>query len=130
MGGWAPWALMIKPPDLECCRRSQAPSRAQKGTPKRCGCYRSEIFMAEIRIAVVGVGNCASSLVQGIAHYTNGDDTTGLLHPELGGYRIQYLRVVAAFDIDKRKVGRSLEEAIFAAPNNTKIFCQDIPPSG
>jgi len=86
--------------------------------------------MAEIRIAIVGVGNCASSLVQGIAHYASGADTTGLLHPELGGYGIQDLRIVAAFDIDSRKVGRSLEEAIFAAPNNTKIFCHDVPSSG
>jgi myo-inositol-1-phosphate synthase len=86
--------------------------------------------MSEIRIAVVGVGNCASSLVQGIAHYSTGADTTGLLHTELGGYRIQDLRIVAAFDIDKRKVGRPLQEAIFAVPNNTKIFCPDVPPSG
>jgi myo-inositol-1-phosphate synthase len=86
--------------------------------------------MSEIRIAIVGVGNCASSLVQGIAHYTAGADTTGLLHSELGGYRIQDLRIVAAFDIDTRKVGRPLEEVIFAAPNNTKIFCRDIPITG
>src|SRR5580658_4557339 len=114
MRSWQPSPTMFVPPVLPCCRRSQVPSRAQKGTPKRCGCYRSEIFMAEIRIAVVGVGNCTSSLVQGIAHYATGADTTGLLHPELGGYQVQDLRIVAAFDIDRRKVGRSLEEAIFA----------------
>ena len=86
--------------------------------------------MAKIRIAIAGVGNCASSLVQGISYYASGADTTGLLHPELGGYRVEDLEVVAAFDIDARKVGRPLEEAIFALPNNTKTFHREIPSTG
>jgi myo-inositol-1-phosphate synthase len=88
-----------------------------------------------IRIAIAGVGNCASSLIQGIAYYAarrgkTDDDTVGLLHPEIGGYRIEHLQVVAAFDIDARKVGRPVEEAIFALPNNTKVFHRDIPQTG
>ena len=86
--------------------------------------------MSKIRIAIAGVGNCASSLVQGIHYYAAGADTTGLLHPELGGYRVEDLEIVAAFDIDARKIGRPLEEAMFALPNNTKVFHRDIPASG
>jgi myo-inositol-1-phosphate synthase len=83
-----------------------------------------------IRIAIAGVGNCASSLVQGITHYTKQPDGVGLMHPRLGGYAIADIRPVAAFDIDSRKVGRSLEEALFAAPNNTQVFCRELPESG
>src|SRR5688500_9596330 len=76
-----------------------------------------------IRIAIAGVGNCASSLVQGITFYASPDaHTTGLLHPDLGGYRVADIEPVAAFDVDVRKVGRPLEEAIFAPPNNTTVF--------
>jgi myo-inositol-1-phosphate synthase len=88
-----------------------------------------------IRIAIAGVGNCASSLVQGAAWYAaQGEDgenaTLGLMHPVIGGYRAQDIEVVAAFDIDARKVGKPFEEAVFAAPNNTKIFHSDLPASG
>jgi myo-inositol-1-phosphate synthase len=91
--------------------------------------------MPRIKIAIVGVGNCASSLVQGIAYYAakaarGESDTTGLQHPELGGYRVGDIEVVAAFDIDSRKVGKPVEEAIFSSPNNTKIFQRNIPSSG
>ncbi len=80
-----------------------------------------------IRIAIAGVGNCASSLVQGISFYAaHPDDHTGLAHPELGGYRITDIDVVAAFDIDARKVGKPLHEAIFAPPNNTMVFCREV----
>src|SRR5689334_6694947 len=85
--------------------------------------------MSAIRIAIAGIGNCASSLVQGIWHYA-GADQTGLAHPQVGPYRASDLEVVAAFDIDARKVGRPLEEAISAPPNNTKVFCSSIPTSG
>jgi myo-inositol-1-phosphate synthase len=81
-----------------------------------------------IRIAIVGVGNCASSLVQGIGFYAASNQESGLLHPTLGGYRAADLQVVAAFDIDARKVGRPIEEAIFALPNNTRKFHE--PPAG
>jgi len=80
-----------------------------------------------IRVAVAGVGNCASSLVQGISYYAaHADDHTGLAHPELGGYRITDIDVVAGFDIDSRKVSKPLHEAIFALPNNTTVFCRDV----
>ena len=76
-----------------------------------------------IRIAIAGVGNCASSLVQGISFYSDPrSDPTGLMHADIGGYRVGDIEPVAAFDIDVRKVGRPLEEAIFAPPNNTNVF--------
>jgi len=88
--------------------------------------------MKKIKIAVVGVGNCASSLLQGIQYYKDkqSDDAIGLMHWEIGGYRPFDIEVVAAFDIDKRKVGQDVSSAIFAEPNCTTVFCQDIPPSG
>src|SRR5688500_11447572 len=86
--------------------------------------------MSRIRIAIAGVGNCASSLVQGISYYNSQQHTEGLMHPDLGGYRVEDIEVVAAFDIDRRKVGRPLEAAIFAAPNNTKTICRQLPRSG
>ncbi len=85
-----------------------------------------------IRIAIVGVGNCASALVQGIHYYRDKspEDAIGLMHWEIGGYRPSDIRVVAAFDIDARKVGKDVAEAIFAPPNCTTVFCRDIPPTG
>ena len=76
-----------------------------------------------VNVAIVGVGNCASSLVQGIAHYSNGgaNEQIGLSHWDLGGYRPRDLKIVAAWDIDKRKVGRDVSEAIFAEPNCTPL---------
>jgi myo-inositol-1-phosphate synthase len=88
--------------------------------------------MKTIRLAIAGLGNCASSLLQGVEYYKHqtSTDTAGLMHPEIGGYRIQDLKVVAAFDIDKRKVGTPVEEAIFALPNNTQVFQKELPRSG
>jgi myo-inositol-1-phosphate synthase len=87
--------------------------------------------MGEIRVAIAGIGNCASSIVQGLSYYTkHSDETIGLMHPKICGYGPQDIKVVAAFDIDKRKVGKPLEEAIFAPPNCTKIFESEIRPSG
>lgn len=83
--------------------------------------------MAKIKIAIVGVGNCASSLVQGLTYYKNVEDDqkiVGLMHTVLGGYEISDIEVVAAFDVNKKKVGKDLSEAIYAEPNNTKIFAQ------
>jgi len=86
----------------------------------------------KIRIAVVGVGNCASSLIQGIHYYRDrsADECIGLLNYEVGGYRPGDIEVVAAFDIDKRKIGRDVNEAIFELPNCTAVFCGDLPSSG
>jgi myo-inositol-1-phosphate synthase len=88
--------------------------------------------MRQIKIAIAGLGNCANSLVQGIHYYKDKhpEDAIGLMHWEIGGYRPSDIQVVAAFDIDKRKVGRDVTEAIFAPPNCTKVFCDNLPPSG
>jgi len=88
--------------------------------------------MSKIKIAIVGVGNCASSLIQGIHYYRDKapEDAIGLMHWEIGGYRPGDIEVVCAFDIDRRKVGRDVHEAIFAPPNCTTVFCGDIPPAG
>ena len=86
--------------------------------------------MAEIHVALVGVGNCASALVQGVYMYSGaGEEAEGLAHPNLGGYRPEDVKFVAAFDVDARKVGRDLGEAIFAPPNTTPKFC-DVPRLG
>jgi myo-inositol-1-phosphate synthase len=88
--------------------------------------------VSEVRVAIAGVGNCASSLLQGIEYYrTHGaESAAGLLHSSLGGYTLDDIRLVAAFDIDRRKVGRPLEEAIFAPPNCTKVFQPRLPSFG
>jgi myo-inositol-1-phosphate synthase len=84
-----------------------------------------------IRIAIVGVGNCASSLVQGLAYYGNGRrGGEGVMRQRIGGYGVADLLPVAAFDVDARKVGRSLAEAIFAPPNNTAVFCPEVGAIG
>jgi len=88
--------------------------------------------MDKIKIAIVGVGNCASSLVQGLAHYQDKrpEDAVGLMHWEIGGYRPADVEVVAGFDIDVRKVGKDITEAIFEAPNCTAVFCKDLTKAG
>ncbi len=85
--------------------------------------------MSEIRLAIVGVGNCASALIQGLFYYRNGRDVSGagLLYSKVGPYRLEDIKVVAAFDVDHRKVGRDVSQAIFKKPNCAKIFCEDIP---
>ena len=89
-------------------------------------------YRTDVNVAIVGVGNCASSLVQGIAHYSNGgaNEQIGLSHWDLGGYRPKDLKVVAAWDIDRRKVGRDVAEAIFAPPNCTTMFCDHVGETG
>jgi len=86
----------------------------------------------KIRVAIIGVGNCASSLVQGVHYYREAkpsDRIPGLMHVDLGGYHIRDIEFSAAFDVVKGKVDVDLEEAIFAPPNNTIKFC-DVPPLG
>jgi myo-inositol-1-phosphate synthase len=88
--------------------------------------------LGKINVAIIGVGNCASSLVQGVYYYRNakeGDDIPGLMHVNLGGYHVNDIEFVAAIDIDKNKVGKDLSEAIYTLPNNTYKFCE-VPPSG
>ena len=84
-----------------------------------------------IRVAIVGVGNCAASLVQGVEYYRDADPSArvpGLMHVELGGYHVRDIEFVAAFDVDAKKVGRDLSEAIVASENNT-IKIADVPPT-
>ncbi len=88
--------------------------------------------MAKIKVAIIGVGNCASSLVQGIHKYVElpeDVDVPGVMHTKIGDYRIEDIDVVAAFDIDENKVGKDLSEAIFTQPNNTLKFA-DVPNMG
>jgi myo-inositol-1-phosphate synthase len=88
--------------------------------------------MGTINVAIIGVGNCASSLVQGVRYYKNAKEdefVPGLMHVNLGGYHISDINFVAAFDIDKNKVGKDLAQAIFTKPNNTIEFC-DVPKIG
>jgi myo-inositol-1-phosphate synthase len=85
-----------------------------------------------IRVAIVGVGNCAASLVQGVHYYRDADPATrvpGLMHVRFGEYHVGALQFVAAFDVDAKKVGRDLSEAIVASENNTISIC-DVPPLG
>ena len=85
-----------------------------------------------LRVAIVGVGNCASSFVQGLHYYRDAnanEPVPGLMHVELGGYHVRDIEISAAFDIHAAKVGRDLSDAILAPPNNTQIFA-DVPPAG
>src|SRR5436305_10990060 len=85
----------------------------------------------EVRVAIVGVGNCASSLVQGVQYYRDADENSsvpGLMHVRLGPYHVRDVKVVAAFDVDAKKVGFDLSEAIFASENNT-IKIADVAPT-
>ncbi|MGV9663305.1 inositol-3-phosphate synthase [Nocardia niigatensis] len=86
----------------------------------------------EVRVAIVGVGNCASSLVQGVQYYKDADENStvpGLMHVKFGPYHVRDVKFVAAFDVDAKKVGFDLSDAIFASENNT-IKISDVPPSG
>ena len=88
--------------------------------------------MGRAKIGVIGLGNCASSLIQGIHYYgdQSGEDAIGIMHWDIGGYRPYDIEVVAAFDIDHRKVGKDVAEAIFQEPNCTTVFYKDIPNTG
>src|SRR5215204_2316746 len=85
----------------------------------------------KVRVAIVGVGNCASSFVQGVTYYRDADpaeQVPGLMHVDLGGYHISDIEFTAAFDIDKEKVGKDLADAIWAGQNNTiKFVKEDVP---
>jgi myo-inositol-1-phosphate synthase len=88
--------------------------------------------MGSVRVAIVGVGNCASSLIQGVEYYREadpGDRVPGLMHVKFGDYHVSDVEFVAAFDVDAKKVGRDLAEAIVASENNTIKLC-DVPPTG
>src|SRR5215510_13457948 len=84
-----------------------------------------------IKVAIAGIGNCASALVQGVEYYDrrHGADLDGVMRPVVGGYGCGDIEFVAAFDVDRRKVGHPLEEAIFAKPNCTRVFQGALPVS-
>src|SRR5207237_2970780 len=105
--------------------------RARHRLARRAHPDRGDL-MKNLRLAIAGVGNCASSLVQGIEFYKDADPTErvpGLMHVELGGYHIHDIELVAAFDVDADKVGLDASKAIFAGPNNTIKF-SDVPDLG
>ncbi|HZP96583.1 MAG TPA: inositol-3-phosphate synthase [Candidatus Limnocylindria bacterium] len=100
--------------------------------PKRKTATRTRGARRKIRVAIIGVGNCASSLVQGVHYYRDakpGDQIPGIMHVDLGGYHLSDIEFVAAFDVDKNKVGKDLADAIYAKPNNTYRFA-DVPKTG
>jgi myo-inositol-1-phosphate synthase len=90
----------------------------------------SRYQQSKVRVAIIGVGNCASSLVQGVEYYKRAkasEQVPGLMHVDLGGYHVRDIEFSAAFDIDVEKVGKDLSEAIFSGQNNTIRFCEDVP---
>ena len=100
--------------------------------PAKKATTRARTSRRKVRVAIIGVGNCASSLVQGVYYYRNakaGDQIPGIMHVDLGGYHLADLEFVAAFDVDKNKVGKDLADAIYAKPNNTYRFA-DVPKTG
>lgn len=86
--------------------------------------------MKDIRVAIIGIGNCASSLLQGVAHYRKAENSVGMIREIVGGYSVEHVEFVLGIDVDARKVGRPLAEAIFAKPNNAKVFFPDVPDNG
>jgi myo-inositol-1-phosphate synthase len=99
---------------------------------RKASTARRDTKNKRIRVAIIGVGNCASSLVQGVHYYRNakaGDRIPGIMHVDLGGYHIRDVDFVAAIDVDRNKVGKDLADAIYQAPNNTYRFA-DVPRTG
>ena len=99
------------------------------GSGNGAGRYQQD----KVRVAIIGVGNCASSFVQGVHYYRNADpreSVPGLMHVDLGGYHVRDIEFSAAFDIDADKVGKDLSEAIFSGQNNTLKFADEVPKLG
>jgi myo-inositol-1-phosphate synthase len=99
------------------------------GSTNGAGRYQGD----KVRVAIIGVGNCASSFVQGAQYYRDapaGEQVPGLMHVDLGGYHVRDIEFTAAFDIDADKVGKDLSEAIFAGQNNTLKFVDEVPKLG
>lgn len=86
--------------------------------------------MKPIKVAIIGVGNCASSLVQGVTYYRQNNSSQGLIHDKIGGYGAGDVDFVLGVDVDARKVGKDIAEAIFAKPNNTAVFQAEVPATG
>ncbi len=112
-------------------RRTVVIARARPIRRKRRSTMSENTAASDVRVAIVGVGNCASSLVQGVQYYQDADENAtvpGLMHVRLGQYHVRDVKFVAAFDVDAKKVGFDLSEAIFASENNT-IKIADVPPT-
>jgi len=92
-------------------------------------CHEVFIMSDKIKIAIIGVGNCCCTLVQGLNYYRDSKHKTGIFRKVVGGFNINSIEIVAAYDVDRRKVGKQLHEAVFAKPNCTKVFCDDIADS-
>jgi myo-inositol-1-phosphate synthase len=102
---------------------------SSNGSSNGAGRYQQD----KVRVAIIGVGNCASSFVQGVHYYRNADPSEsvpGLMHVDLGGYHVRDIEFSAAFDIDVDKVGKDLSEAIFSGQNNTLKFADEVPQLG
>src|SRR6185503_11594038 len=113
-------------------RRRSMKRKVEVKMPAKKRTARGRVTGRKIRVAIIGVGNCASSLVQGVHYYRNakvGDPIPGIMHVDLAGYHIRDVEFVAAFDVDKNKVGKDLADAIYAKPNNTYRFA-DVPKTG
>ena len=127
---WHVWRLSQAAATTEARRAEHRGSNERQGSRHHATVDRPSD--GKVRVAIVGVGNCASSLVQGRYYYADakdGDFIPGLMHVNLGGYHIRDIEFVAAFDVDKNKVGKDLSEAIFTEPNNTFTFA-DVPHLG
>jgi myo-inositol-1-phosphate synthase len=125
-------ALALPERDVFGSEGTGAPAAGRGRRPARQPDRRSGAARKRVNVAIIGVGNCASSLVQGRYFYqdvADGESVPGLMHASIGGYHVRDIHFVAAIDIDEKKVGRDLSEAIFAAPNNTVRFC-DPPRTG
>ena len=85
--------------------------------------------MNKIKVGIIGVGNCASAIVQGVSYYTANDTVSGIMFPDIGGYNVQDIEFVCAFDVDARKVGKPLVEALFVHPNCCRVFQPDLIPN-
>src|SRR6202042_225820 len=111
-------------------RRPRERKKPQVSTPNGSTNGAARYQNGKVRVAIIGVGNCASSFVQGVQYYRDADPTEsvpGLMHVDLGGYHISDIEFSAAFDIDADKVGKDLSEAIFAGQNNTLNFAGKVP---
>ena len=101
---------------------------------RRDDTYGKEVLVTtkEIRVAIVGVGNCSNSLIQGVEYYKNApenEEIPGLMNVVVGGYHVRDVKFVAAFDVDEKKVGKDMVDAMWASENNTIKFCE-VPKSG
>src|ERR671936_175014 len=109
-----------------------ATSAKEIDQPQKIEQTRGSVPMGSIRVAIVGVGNCATSLIQGVEYYKDADASAtvpGLMHVQFGDYHVRDIEFVAAFDVDAKKVGFDLAEATQASENNTIRIC-DVPPTG